>query len=370
MAEITVASTTDSQKAVEQAAAGLRAGDSDAAAEQGQEQESREQTSSGVSAQETESAAEAEAAGDEEESGEEREEQPRAAGDQEGDGRPRKSGVQKRIDTLTRRIHEQQEEMDALRAQVEKTGKGAGDGTGEGTQPRTAAATPDPEPQLADAKYRGSATAYEDWIRDHNLWAARKVFHDETAKQSKTQEDQAAQQRTAEVRRVYDTAAKAAEEKYPDFRDVVGSSATIPMIAQVAIIEAGDIGPEIAYYLGKHPEVIQELAELVEVSPMRVVTRIGQIEAALQLEKPSAGDTANGKSATRTSTGSQTRTAAGNGSQTRTTTPPPKKPTQTSAPAPITPVGGSSTKTTVPMDELPYRDYKRLRDQEDRARRG
>jgi len=38
------------------------------------------------------------------------------------------------------------------------------------------------------------------------------------------------------------------------------------------------------------------------------------------------------------------------------------------APAPIRPIGGSSTKSSVPLDELPYQDYKREREKQAKAR--
>lgn len=40
----------------------------------------------------------------------------------------------------------------------------------------------------------------------------------------------------------------------------------------------------------------------------------------------------------------------------------------TTTPAPITPVRGSSTKSSVPLDQKPYQEYRRIRDQQDKAR--
>jgi len=40
------------------------------------------------------------------------------------------------------------------------------------------------------------------------------------------------------------------------------------------------------------------------------------------------------------------------------------------APPPITPVSGSSTKSSVPLDEVPYQDYRRIRESQIRANRG
>jgi hypothetical protein len=38
------------------------------------------------------------------------------------------------------------------------------------------------------------------------------------------------------------------------------------------------------------------------------------------------------------------------------------------APAPIRPIGGSSTKSSLPLDELPYQEYKREREKQAKAR--
>ncbi len=146
---------------------------------------------------------------------------------------------------------------------------------------------------------------------------------------------QAEEARVRQVMDTYDQAAQSARKKYPDFEKVVGrSDLKIPQAAQLAIIESGSVGPDIAYYLGKHPEVC---AELIQMSPSRAVAKIGQIE--LKVTKGKEKE-------------QQPTPAVGR-----------------MPPAPITPVGGSSSRSSVPLGELPYRDYKRLRDQEERNNR-
>lgn len=321
MSEITVASTTDTQEAVQQAA-GLEpeAAQYDAAAEESHNQSetppvSKETTDQHEASETggTETAAESEPA-------EEGEARPQAPG--ERSQQTRKGRVQKRIDTLTRRLYEQQEELDALRERVSRPE------TNSNAQQR-------PHP---DAKKPaiGDYPSYEEYIEAVADWRSGQRFQ----QQKQTELVQAEQERTREVFDTYNDAAQAARVKYEDFEEVVGrKDLKIPQAAQAAIIEAGTLGPDIAYYLGKHPEMCYELAEM---SPVRAVAAIGQIEATLQgtAKAPGHRPQATGK---------------------------PK--TITSAPAPITPVSGSSRRTMTSMDELPYRDYKRLRDQEERAQR-
>ena len=74
-----------------------------------------------------------------------------------------------------------------------------------------------------------------------------------------------------------------AEEKYPDWREIVGDIKPDTPIA-AAILEA-DNGEEIAYYLGKNPKEATRIAGLPIVSQIR---EIGKIEAKLQAQPPKA----------------------------------------------------------------------------------
>lgn len=316
MSEITVASTTDTQEAVQQAA-GLEpeAGQQDAVAEESHNQsENPNQDEDTVEDGGATSASRAESETAEEE-----------ANLQSKADKPqpnRKGRVQKRIDTLTRRLYEQQEELDALRDRVSK--------------PQTDSSAQQRPRSDAKKPAIGDFPSYEQYIEALADWRAGQRFQE----QRQAELVQAEQERTREVFETYNDAAQAARVKYEDFEEVVGrKDLKIPQAAQAAVIEAGPLGPDIAYYLGKHPELCYELAEM---SPMRAVATIGQIEA--QLQKPGAR-----------SQKSEERQQ-----------PVPRSRTITSAPAPISPVTGSSRKTMTPMDELPYRDYKRLRDQEER----
>lgn len=98
-----------------------------------------------------------------------------------------------------------------------------------------------------------------------------------------------------------------ARAKYEDY-DEVAKSDDVPITREMAaVILESEIGPEVAYHLGKNP---REAARIAQLSPLAQAREIGKIEAAL--------------------------TSA---------TPPVKK--TSSAPEPIRPVGSRSTVPTV-----------------------
>src|SRR5579863_3387525 len=293
MSEITVASTTDTQEAVEQAA-GLKAED---AAQPGNEKESQP----AVSAAQDEGGEQSDTTWEAGESGDESPEANAAH-----DEKPPKSRMRKRVDNLTRRVHEQQEELDALRERVGQNGPAR---SGDSTQGPASPGDSRPVP----AGYR----TYDEYVEALADWKAGQRLQ----QQKQVETAQAEQQRAREAFATYNEAAKSARSKYEDFEEVVGRrDLKIPQAAQIAIIESGAVGPDIAYYLGKNPDVCQELAKM---SPMRAIARIGQIEAQVQgtVGRPRA-------------TASQPQ-----GAGTGTATASPTRRTTTSAPAPITPVG-------------------------------
>jgi hypothetical protein len=315
MSEVTVASTTDTQESVNRAA-GLEEGDRSQVT--GDREDQHQGPEEGDRLQVT---------GDRDQ--EERDSEPEAAAAESSDAKPKKAGVQKRIDTLTRRMYEQQEELDGLRERVNQ----------EVQTPVKGDSRP------IASKFR----SYDEYIEALADWKAGQRLQ----QQKQVELAQAEQERTREVFDHYNEAARAARVKYEDFEEVVGRrDLKIPQAVQVAIIEAGDVGPDIAYYLGKNPELCQELAEM---SPMRAIARIGQIEGQVTGKQQIPRAARNDKTA-----GDAVQSSATSPARTR---------TMTSAPAPITPVGGGSSKTTVPLGELPYRDYKRLRDREELANR-
>ena len=94
------------------------------------------------------------------------------------------------------------------------------------------------------------------------------------------QQRQAAQSVTAEQQRVvseWEKRVEDAEDKYPDFHQVVGELKPVtPLLA--AIMEAG---PDVAHYIGKNPAEAHRISALPVVSQLR---EIGKLEAKLAAE--------------------------------------------------------------------------------------
>ena len=68
--------------------------------------------------------------------------------------------------------------------------------------------------------------------------------------------------------------AEKASEKYPDFSEVTGNP-NLPINEGMAeFIADSDVGPDVAYYLGKHPGKAAEIARMSPIKAARELTRI------------------------------------------------------------------------------------------------
>lgn len=107
--------------------------------------------------------------------------------------------------------------------------------------------------------------------------------------------------------------------KYGDF-DAVALSDQVPVTRVMGdLIKTSDVGPDVAYFLGQHRALAEQIAEM---NPMETARTIGRIEASLRLPKP--------------------RTA-------------------TNAPDPITPVNGGSNVGRNP-DKMSFAEWKAWRE--------
>jgi hypothetical protein len=145
----------------------------------------------------------------------------------------------------------------------------------------------------------------------------------------------------------YNQSAAAFKREHDDFDEVLSADVPIHIGVQMAITEMEN-GPAVAYFLGTHRDVA---AKLMEMSEARAMAEVGRISATLGVdeeERPSSGPDEEEEPVHRAS-------------------PPPRK-AISSAPAPIKPLGGGNTKSSVPMDQLDYAEYRRIRDQQVKAK--
>ena len=204
----------------------------------------------------------------------------------------------KRIDTLTARNRALEDELEQLR----KTPKTEESKPAADTEPKRESFASDAEYYKAQAK-----------------WEVRQELRAERQREQQEAEN-------ARLRQIFDdynTQISKAREQHEDFDEIVGrSDVHIPTAVQLAIFEMEN-GADVAYHLGKHPDLCEELMGMSELSAVRAV---GRISDSLAPAKES-----------------------------------PKK-TESKAPPPIKPVASGSTRTTVPLDETDYRAYRRRRD--------
>lgn len=178
---------------------------------------------------------------------------------------PKKNKVQERIDELTRARREAEREAEYWRQQAE-------------AKKQQSVPTQEPvKPSLESVGYDEAAydQALEKYVSDRAAYLA----HQETL-QAK-QREQAAQRDKLER----DFSAKSVDfaAKTPDyFHTVNNPELRITNEMADAIKESGN-GPEVAYYLGKNPDLSAQIASL---SPYRQFMEIGRIQAELAARKP------------------------------------------------------------------------------------
>lgn len=172
-------------------------------------------------------------------------------------------GARKRIDKLTAKLREAEEERDRLRGKSEK-------------RPAAEVAKPatDPEPVVKDFK------SWEEWNAAHTRWIVRQENRDSEAKAAKERQQ-------AETKETYDahlSRVKDARAAHDDFDEAVKAMPTVHfknaeanMAFQMALVEA-DNSADIMYHLAKHPD---EMAKFEGLSPARVQMLVGQISATL-----------------------------------------------------------------------------------------
>lgn len=219
--------------------------------------------------------------------------------DEEGEQPKKKGGFQRRIDKLTR----ERAEMAARIAELEaKAG---------GEKPAAAAPQPQGKPSVENFDtYDAYVEALADWKFEQRAAADRQ--REEEAKTQAQQKDKL----TAWGEKV-----KAAAGKYDDFEEVAYNPAvSITPAMQEAILDS-PVGPDLAYWLGSHP---QEAARISDLSPVSQARELGKIEASLA-------------------------------------TPETKKTKPSAAPAPIKPVSAAAAPSTKKPEAMSYEEYRQWR---------
>ena len=242
-------------------------------------------------------------------------------------------GFQKKIDRLIKMNATAEERAAALEKEVETLR------SKNGTKPEEAKPKGDDEPKRED--FTDDAA----WVKAQARWEVRQELRQEREAEQKAAEE-------AEVKAIFDGHNRRVAEtraKYDDFDEKVNATDTpwkdgtpadvrASQAFQVALFETDNSG-EILYHLASHPE---ELAKFAGLSPVKIQMAMGRLADKIGHAEPEEEEEEEQEE------------------QKPAEEEKPKKPVS-KAPTPIKPVGGSSTKSSVPLDSMNMADYKKAR---------
>lgn len=232
-----------------------------------------------------------------------------------------RNSYQKRIDRLTKRAKEAEDELKRIRAQGKQP-------EGDNAKADTDTSTDEPDPSDFDS--------YDDYLDSLADWKAgqkkgkvagdgKDKGTDDNAQDQDQEEDTEYTEALEDVTEAFDES----REKYDDFDEVVTAPDVQITKDMVKALADSDNPGDVAYYLGKHKD---EASRIAGLSPLAQAREIGKLEAKVANMKP-----------------------------------PGKKTTQ--APDPIEPVRGSdsSSKSAADMD---FSEYERTMNERERNGRG
>lgn len=141
--------------------------------------------------------------------------------------------------------------------------------------------------------------SYEKYLAAFAKWEARQVYQELTKadREKAEKEAQEARQRQSveqhqraivEQQQTLNKLSVEAEKKYPDFAErVFDTSGDLPIstVVATAALEAGAAGMDVLYYLGTHHEEAQRIAKL---SPTAQLREFGKLEVSLSKQQSSA----------------------------------------------------------------------------------
>ena len=224
----------------------------------------------------------------------------------------KKSGFQKRIDKLNKRVADKDRETEYWKAEALKA------------KPQETKPVEAKKETVAGKPNADDYTKHSDYVEALTDW---KVGQAEAARETK---QKAAQAQTEQQKQfaTYNEGVKAVKERFADYDDVMeGADDIIAPPHIIGLLYESENGPELAYQLSKNRA---ELEKIIKLGPMAAAVAIGKFEAK-HLSPPEE----NHESKT------------------------------TNAPAPIKPVGSkgsaSSTKTIWDADKLSQSEYEAIR---------
>lgn len=175
--------------------------------------------------------------------------------------------VQKRINKITAGKYEEKRRADALQTEIDAL---------RANQP---APIEPKEPNLEDFDFDDAK--YQDALVDYKI---EQKMKDQVALQ--TQQEN--RYRALQTQQAFNTKVSDFTENATDYQDVISNVPVLPPETLDAIMQMEN-GPQVAYYLGKHLDVADEIAI---ANPMMAAMKLGEIRMSLAKPKPSTKQSA------------------------------------------------------------------------------
>jgi preprotein translocase subunit SecD len=175
---------------------------------------------------------------------------------------PKKSGVQERIDELTAKRYQAEREAEYLREQLAKVQK----------------------PEQPQQKPQNTQPPQLDQYEDYDSYIVAKAKYElkqEQAEQMQAYREQQRKEQYDETVRKFSTRSNEARTKYSDYDQVIQKAYVPPNSAMEQAILLSEKGADVAYYLGKHPDEAQRIAQM---PAMQAVMEMARVE--MKLSQP------------------------------------------------------------------------------------
>ena len=180
---------------------------------------------------------------------------------------PKKAkGVQKRLDELTRQRREAEARAERERQEREYWQRKA---LGEDNKPAPTTVKPTVE----------QFTTYEDYLEALTDWKVEQKTVQAREAETRKSQEQVEQERKLS----YDQRVANAEAKYDDYQEVAHGAHWSPTRDMAVAIMESEKGPDIAYWLGSHPDDADRIAGLSTTAQIR---EIGKLEERLSRPAP------------------------------------------------------------------------------------
>jgi len=198
-----------------------------------------------------------------------------------------------------------------------------------------------PQPKLEDFDYDT-----EKWATALGEWTQKEIAAGQ-ARAEEAKRREAAQQAFKVRQEAFDEREEAARDLYDDYDDIAHDNKLPITDAMAEVIFDSNLGPQIAYHLGKNRE---EAGRIAMMNPLAQAKALGQIEARFEAEEAKA-------KAAEEAQNSDKAEEAESAEEAKTKSQPQSRPTPTKAPEPIPTVGGGGATARRDPSRMSMEDY-------------